>query len=67
VGTYGYLSDHKGINLPGVELSTPSLTRKDMEDLQRGLQVGIDFVAGSCPCLVHPLKRRSIPFVVHAR
>jgi pyruvate kinase len=41
----GYLSDHKGINLPGVELSTPSLTRKDMEDLQRGLQVGIDFLA----------------------
>jgi pyruvate kinase len=41
----GYVSDHKGINLPGVELSTPSLTRKDMEDLQRGLQAGIDFVA----------------------
>jgi pyruvate kinase len=41
----GCLSDHKGINLPGVELSTPSLTRKDIEDLQRGLQAGIDFVA----------------------
>ncbi len=41
----GCLSDHKGINLPGVELSTPSLTRKDMDDLQRGLQAGIDFVA----------------------
>ena len=41
----GCLSDHKGINLPGVELSTPSLTRKDMEDLQRGLRAGIDFVA----------------------
>jgi pyruvate kinase len=41
----GALSDHKGINLPGVELSTPSLTRKDMDDLQRGLQAGIDFVA----------------------
>jgi pyruvate kinase len=41
----GCLSDHKGINLPGVELSTPSLTRKDMEDLQRGLQAGVDFVA----------------------
>ena len=45
VVTGGCLSDHKGINLPGVELSTPSLTRKDMEDLQRGLQAGIDFVA----------------------
>ncbi len=41
----GCLSDHKGINLPGVELSTPSLTRKDMEDLERGLQAGIDLVA----------------------
>jgi pyruvate kinase len=41
----GCLSDHKGINLPGVELSVPSLTRKDMEDLERGLQAGIDFVA----------------------
>ena len=41
----GCLGDHKGINLPGVELSTPSLTRRDMEDLQRGLQAGIDFVA----------------------
>jgi len=41
----GALSDHKGINLPGVELTTPSLTRKDMDDLQRGLQAGIDFVA----------------------
>jgi pyruvate kinase len=45
VVTGGCLSDHKGINLPGVELSTPSLTRKDMDDLQRGLQAGIDFVA----------------------
>ena len=41
----GFLSDHKGINLPGVQLSTPSLTRKDMEDLQCGLQAGVDFVA----------------------
>jgi pyruvate kinase len=41
----GCLSDNKGINLPGVELSTPSLTRKDMEDLQHGLQAGIDLVA----------------------
>lgn len=41
----GTLGDHKGINLPGVELSTPSLTRKDMEDLQHGLQAGVDFVA----------------------
>jgi pyruvate kinase len=45
VVTGGPLGDHKGINLPGVELSTPSLTRKDMDDLQHGLQAGVDFVA----------------------
>ncbi len=41
----GPIGDHKGINLPGVELSTPSLTRKDMEDLQQGLKAGVDFIA----------------------
>jgi pyruvate kinase len=45
VVTGGPLGDHKGINLPGVELTTSSLTRKDMEDLQNGLQAGVDFVA----------------------
>ena len=45
VVTGGPLGDHKGINLPGVELTTSSLTRKDMEDLQHGLQAGVDFVA----------------------
>jgi pyruvate kinase len=45
VVTGGPIGDHKGINLPGVELSTPSLTRKDMEDLQHGLQAGVDFIA----------------------
>src|SRR5580658_1488055 len=43
--TGGPLGDHKGINLPGVELSTPSLTRKDMEDLHCGLGAGVDFIA----------------------
>jgi len=41
----GAVSDKKGINLPGVQLSTPSLTRRDMENLQAGLQAGIDLVA----------------------
>jgi pyruvate kinase len=45
VVTGGPLGDHKGINLPGVELTTSSLTRKDMDDLQHGLQAGVDFVA----------------------
>ena len=41
----GLVSDRKGINLPGVQVSTPSLTRKDMADLQFGLDAGIDMVA----------------------
>ncbi len=41
----GWIGDRKGINLPGVQVSTPSLTRKDKEDLQFGLELGIDFVA----------------------
>jgi pyruvate kinase len=41
----GWLSNHKGINLPGVPLSTPSVTAKDMKDLAFGLQHGVDYVA----------------------
>ncbi|MFN3324015.1 MAG: pyruvate kinase [Bryobacteraceae bacterium] len=41
----GVVGDRKGINLPGVQVSTPSLTRKDMADLQFGLEAGIDMVA----------------------
>ncbi|MGH8012351.1 MAG: pyruvate kinase [Candidatus Binataceae bacterium] len=41
----GALSDHKGINLPGVKISAPALTRKDIGDLDFGLEHGVDFVA----------------------
>ncbi len=41
----GKLSSHKGINLPGIKLSTPSLTEKDKIDLQFGLEHNVDFVA----------------------
>ncbi len=41
----GVLNEHKGINLPGVRLSTPALTRKDREDLKFGIQAGVDYVA----------------------
>ena len=41
----GPVSDRKGINLPGVQVSTPSLTKKDMADLRAGLEAGIDMVA----------------------
>ena len=34
-----------GINLPGVHLSAPSMTPKDREDLENGLNADVDFVA----------------------
>jgi len=43
----GYLSDHKGINLPGVSISQPSFTKKDHDDLLFGIDQGVDIVAMS--------------------
>jgi pyruvate kinase len=41
----GRLSDHKGINLPDTNLSTPALTEKDREDSRFALKLGVDFLA----------------------
>lgn len=41
----GDIGDRKGINLPGVKVSAPSLTRKDIADLQYGLEMDVDYVA----------------------
>src|SRR5580658_3314976 len=41
----GVVSDRKGINLPGVKLSTPSMTEKDIADLEFGLAHQVDFLA----------------------
>lgn len=41
----GLIGEHKGINLPGVEVSAPCLSPKDLEDLEFGLALGVDFVA----------------------
>ncbi len=41
----GTLSAHKGINLPGVSVSAPSFTIKDLQDLEFGLKHDIDYVA----------------------
>ena len=41
----GVLRDHKGINLPGVQVSEPSVTEKDLADLEWGLKAGVDYVA----------------------
>ena len=41
----GFVSNNKGINLPGVAVSVPALSEKDMEDLRWGLHAGADFIA----------------------
>ncbi len=41
----GTLKNHKGINLPGVEVSAPSLTEKDKKDAIFALNMGVDFLA----------------------
>ena len=41
----GVVSSHKGVNLPGVPLPIPSLTRKDLDDLEFAMELGVDFVA----------------------
>jgi pyruvate kinase len=43
----GKVSDHKGINLPGVNVSAPALTEKDEADLRWALATGVDIVAMS--------------------
>ncbi len=41
----GKLSNNKGINLPGVRVSAPSLSDKDHADLVLGQRLGVDFLA----------------------
>ena len=41
----GLLKENKGINLPGVQVSAPSLTAKDKKDLRFGIQNNVDYVA----------------------
>ena len=41
----GIIGDHKGINLPGVRVSAPSLTDKDRVDAQFAVAQGVDFIA----------------------
>jgi len=45
VVTGGRISDHKGINLPGVPVSVPAMSEKDIEDLRWGLHLRVDFIA----------------------
>lgn len=41
----GVLSNNKGINVPSADLSVAAMTQKDIEDLEFGAQLGVDWVA----------------------
>ncbi|GJF22134.1 MULTISPECIES: pyruvate kinase [Streptomyces] len=41
----GMVSDHKGLNLPGVAVSVPALSKKDEDDLRWALRSGFDVIA----------------------
>ena len=40
----GQLKSFKGMNVPGANLSTPSLTERDVEDLEFALEAGVEYV-----------------------
>ncbi|MFC2660344.1 MAG: pyruvate kinase, partial [Actinomyces sp.] len=41
----GYVSNHKGLNLPGVAVSVPALSEKDRDDLRWAITIGADLIA----------------------
>jgi pyruvate kinase len=56
----GQVLSHKGVNLPGVPVPIPSLTQKDVSDLELALSLEVDFVALSfvrSPADVRDLRR----------
>jgi pyruvate kinase len=43
----GRIRSHKGINLPGTRITTPTITEKDRDDLRFGIAHGVDYLAFS--------------------
>ena len=43
----GDLTNTKSINIPGMKLSLPGLTEKDIQDIKYGIEVGFDYIAAS--------------------
>ncbi len=41
----GKVSDHKGLSLPGMNVSVPAMSEKDVADLEFALDLGVDFIA----------------------
>jgi pyruvate kinase len=61
----GMLGEHKGINLPGVDIAEPALTAKDREDLELALELGADYVALSF--VRSPGDIRELQAIIEAR
>jgi pyruvate kinase len=40
----GVLKSNKGLNLPGVQVSAPALTKKDRADLELAVELGLDYI-----------------------
>jgi pyruvate kinase len=45
VAVGGRVDSHKGVNVPGATIPIPSLTDKDLADLEFALTIGVDYVA----------------------
>jgi pyruvate kinase len=65
----GVLTSNKGVNLPGTSLDIPGFTEKDQQDLEFGLENGIDAVAISfvrtaedVECVKNFVKQKSLDF-----
>src|SRR5690606_7468023 len=43
----GTLGSRRHINLPGVRVNLPALTDKDIQDVELGIEIGVDFIAMS--------------------
>ncbi|HEY7637289.1 MAG TPA: pyruvate kinase [Gemmatimonadales bacterium] len=41
----GELKSHKGMNLPGIQVTAPALTDKDLEDVAQAVALGVDYIA----------------------
>jgi pyruvate kinase len=41
----GPVSNNKGVSLPGMNVSVPAMSEKDIEDLEFALRLGVDFIA----------------------
>ena len=43
----GTIKNHKGVNVPDVQVNLPAITEKDIEDIKFGIENELDFIAAS--------------------